>query len=205
MKILLTGSSSGVGQELLHLLANDHAVDAPLRQDLDLSNSDSVLKFADQITEPYDMLINCAGTGIGGKIDFVNHQRDNIKDILQVNFVSVVLLTQHILKVNPECKIVNITSTNNNRYWPNDLAYSLSKKSLELFGSMLTVEYPTVKLLEVRLGLTRTCFNDNRYINDRDRYQNIYSQHKHLDPTDVACRIKKVLFDETIKQIEISP
>ena len=119
--------------------------------------------------------------------------------------MSPVLLAQQALKFNSQCKIVNITSTNNNRYWPNDLVYSLSKKALETFGEMLLVEYPQALYLEVRLGLTKTCFNTNRYREEQDRYQDIYSHHKHLNPADVACKIASVLFDNTIKQIEISP
>ena len=131
MKILLTGSSSGVGQELKNILVSTHEVDCPSRHQLDLNNNDSIINY---VSQSYDVLINCAGTGIGGKIDFINHDSKLLQEILQTNLVGTLLLTQQVLKQNPACKIVNITSTNNNRYWPNDLVYSLSKKSLEIFG-----------------------------------------------------------------------
>jgi short-subunit dehydrogenase len=150
------------------------------------------------------MLINCAGTGIGGKIDFVNHCASDMVDLLHTNFIAPVLLSQSVLGNNPRAKIVNITSTNNSRYWPNDLAYSLSKKALEDFGKMLVVEYPTVKYLEIRLGLTKTKFNQNRFRNDPGRYTDIYDR-PHLLPSEVADKICKILFDHTIKFIEISP
>jgi short-subunit dehydrogenase len=201
MKILLTGSSSGLGEELYSILATHHEVHAPKRDTLDLADPTSVLNYPDL---SYDVLINCAGTDIGGKIDFINHQPKFVENILQTNFVSPVLLTQKILKNNLNCKIVNITSTNNNRYWPNDLAYSLSKKSLEIFGQMLLVEYPTVPYLEVRLGLTKTNFNHNRYTNDQDRFFDVYLN-KHLTSTEVAEKIVDILFDNSVKYIEISP
>lgn len=202
MKILLTGSSSGVGKELKNILSASHEVDCPDRSELDLSDPTAVMKY---ITQSYDMLINCAGTGVGGKVDFVNHDSFHVQEILQVNLISVVTLTHQALKFNPKCKIVNITSTNNNRYWPNDLAYSLSKKSLEIFGSMLLVEYPNTPYLEVRLGLTKTSFNNNRYKHSPDRFHNIYSSAQHLMPTDVAKTIVDNIFNNNVKYIEVSP
>jgi short-subunit dehydrogenase len=201
MKILLTGGSSGVGQALYQQLCVDHKITAPIRQQLDLLDSDQIINFVNQ---RYDMLINCAGTDVGGKIDFVNHNTNNIKDILQTNLIAPVLLSQAVLKQNPQAKIVNITSTNNLRYWPNDLAYSLSKKSVEEFGKMLMIEYPTIDYLEIRLGLTKTNFNQNRFKNELNRYTELY-QNNFLIPTDVAKKICNVLFDNTVKFIEISP
>ena len=201
MKILITGGSSGVGQALWHQLNDCHEITAPSRQQLDLLDSGQIINFVHQ---SYDMLINCAGTDIGGKIDFVNHQTNAVEDILQTNLIASILLSQAVLKLNPGAKIVNITSTNNSRYWPNDLAYSLSKRALADFGKMLLVEYPTIKYLEVRLGLTKTNFNQNRYKNEPNRYVELY-QDKFLLPNTVANKICNVLFDDNIKFIEISP
>jgi short-subunit dehydrogenase len=202
MKILLTGSSSGVGKELLSILSTNHDVDAPDRAQLDVGSPSAICHF---IKVPYDMLINCAGTGIGGKIDFINHKIDDAVEILNVNLVGTILLTQQVIKLNPTCKIVTITSTNNNRYWPNDLIYSLSKKSLSDFISMLHVEYPEIRQLEVQLGFTKTKFNENRYKNCMNRFQDIYRQSPVLLPAVVAKTISDVIFDDTVKFIEVSP
>jgi short-subunit dehydrogenase len=200
MKILLTGGHSGLGLSLRQLLFQ-HNIVAPDRTQLDLCDYKNVIEFVDQ---QYDMLINCAGTGIGGKIDFVNHCPEDIQYIMQVNLLSPMLLSQAVLKHNSQAKIVNITSTNNVRYWPNDLAYSLSKKSLEQFGSMLSVEYPSIQYLEIRLGLTKTNFNQNRYKKEPNRYVDLY-QNTHLSADLVSSKICSVLFDDTVKFIEISP
>jgi len=110
-----------------------------------------------------------------------------------------------VLAFNRLCKIVNITSTNNKRYWPNDLAYSLSKKCLAEFGKMLTVEFTDLNYLEVRLGLTKTNFNNNRYKNNQNKFQDIYATSNYLLPENVARKIVDVLFDNTIKFIEVAP
>ena len=201
MKILLTGSSSGIGAELLRELAPGHEVHAPKRDSLDLCDTELIMSY---VTQSYDMLINCAGTGLGGKIDFHQHDPMSMQTILKTNLLGTVLLTQQVLRQNSATKIVNITSTNNNRFYPGDLAYSLSKKALESFTDMLRIEYPGAPILEVRLGLSKTNFNQNRYRDEPDRYQDIY-QNPHLDADVVARSIIGVLFDNHIKCIEISP
>lgn len=200
MNILITGTSSGIGLELSNRLSSCD-VQALTRLDLDLSNLSSVSSYNIGYT---DMLINCAATGIGGKIDLVNHHDNDIVNILNTNLLAPILLTKKAIIENPKCKIVNITSTNNNRYYPNDLIYSLSKQALSDFGTMLKVEYPDVDLLEVRLGLTKTEFNNNRYIKEPDRFVDIY-QNKHLTVDEVVDRLMPVLFDSLIKFVEISP
>jgi short-subunit dehydrogenase len=198
--IIITGTSSGLGNELVNRLDQVNVV-ALTRNELNLSDIDAVQKF-DML--PVDMLINCAGTDVDGKIDFVNHSTASVVDIMNINLLSPVILAQKALQVNPKCKIVNITSTNNNRYWPNDLVYSLSKKSLAEFGAMLQIEYPDVNYLEIRLGLTRTNFNQNRYKNSPDRYVELYVN-PHLTVEQVADRVVPILFDNTVKFIEVSP
>lgn len=200
MKIAITGTSSGLGQALMHAL-KPHSVIPLTRSDLDLSDIGAVNAFA---LPPCDILINCAGTGLGGKRPFLDHSASAVQTILNVNLIAPIMLSQKALRNNADCKIVNITSTNNRRYWPNDLAYSLSKSALSEFGNMLRVDYPDCQLLEVRLGLTKTQFNHNRYQDDPDRYQDIYQQ-PHLMPVLAAQRIVNVLFDETVKFLEIAP
>jgi short-subunit dehydrogenase len=201
MKIAVTGSKSGVGQALVGLLEMRHEIIHLDRSIVDLGHSPAVMQVE---FETCDMLINCAGTDRGGKIDFTQHAVVDINEIMSVNLLAPLYLTHQALSKNPDCKIVNITSTNNNRYWPNNLAYSLSKKSLEEFGNMLRVEYPDIDLLEVRLGLTKTNFNQNRYSACPERFTDIYEQ-PHLIPEEVAIRIATVLFDPAVKFIEISP
>jgi short-subunit dehydrogenase len=203
MKILITGATSGVGLSLSTTMsAMGHDVIELNRNMLDLSDITSVNAYAIPIV---DILINCAGTGVGGKTDFVSHFDRDVVTILNTNLVSPVLLSKKALAINASCKIVNITSTNNNRYYPGDLIYSLSKKALAEFGSMLQIEFPAVRYLEVRLGLTKTKFNQNRYVGHSDRYTNLYDQHPCLGPDQVAAQISDVLFDNNVKILELSP
>jgi short-subunit dehydrogenase len=200
--ILITGSSSGVGLGLYDELSKNNNVIGFTRDSLDLSKIDDVLGYN---TSHIDYLINCAGTDIDGKINFTGHDTRSIVEILNVNLVAPILLSHSALQNNPHCRIVNITSTNNNHYWGNDLAYSLSKKSLETFGAMLKIDHPNTSILEVRLGLTKTNFNQNRYKNSPNRFVDIYSMFHYLDVSDVVPKIINAMFDPAIKHIEISP
>jgi uncharacterized oxidoreductase len=200
MRILITGTSSGLGQELVGRL-HHHDVVALTRQLLDLSNITSVANYDPGFC---DILINCAGTDIGGKIDFVNHQTQHVVDILNTNLIAPVLLSKQLLSNNPKCKIVNITSTNNNRYYANNLSYSLSKKALAEFGAMLKVEYPDVDYLEIKLGLVKTEFNRNRYQQEPERFNDIY-QLPHLTVCQAAEIIVPAIFNSSIKFIEVAP
>jgi short-subunit dehydrogenase len=202
MKILVTGASSGVGKGLVSLLGTTNNVIGLTRQDLDLSKLDQVLKF--DMTN-VDMLINCAGSDKGGKIEFVQHDPSEVVDIININLIAPVLLSQKALKLNTNCKVVNITSTNNIRYYPNNLTYSLTKKALESFTNMLRIEYPLANILEIRLGLTRTNFNYNRYTNHQDRFIDIYANNPHLTVDNVVAKINNILFNNTVTFIEISP
>jgi short-subunit dehydrogenase len=201
MKIIITGTSTGIGKELSNQLSKDHNVVCITRDNLELSNVDAVSNYN---MATVDLLINCAGTDRGGKIDFTQQDLDSITNILTINLLSPILLSHKALKLNSACKIVNITSTNNKQYWPNNLAYSLSKKALSEFGRMLQVDYPMVNYLEIQLGLTKTNFNQNRYVGYEDRFNEVYCN-THLTPEAVVKRILSVLFDHTVKFIEISP
>jgi short-subunit dehydrogenase len=199
MNITITGTNSGVGEYLALRLRENHIVNCITRDSCNLSKP-----ISDILVTACDMLINCAGTGVGGKIDFVNHRPEDILEIMHVNLLAPMELTRQALKQNKNCKIVNITSTNNNRYYPNDLAYSLSKRGLAEFGSMLNVEYPEVKILEIQLGLTATKFNANRYKKEPDRYQEIY-HNRHLTIEQAGDMILSALFNDNIKFLEVSP
>lgn len=200
--VLLTGGSSGVGLALhTEFKRQGFEVILPTRKDLDLDQPEQVRtsKFG-----AVDILVNCAGHDLGGKQSWLNHSAKDWLKILNTNLISPMLLCQQVLINNQQCRVVNITSTNNNRYYANNLVYSLSKKALAEFGAMLTVDYPDINLLEVRLGLTKTNFNQNRYRTDPARYQEIYNQ-PCLVPDQVAVTIINAILNNHIKHIEITP
>ena len=166
MRIAITGTNSGIGAALVSEL-NAMEVISINRSQVDLSDIAAVSLYA---MPNVDMLINCAGTGRGGKTTFSKHDPKCVVEILNTNLIAPVLLSQKALTLNPKCKIVNITSTNNRQYWGNDLAYSLSKQGIANFGDMLRVEYPDTDILEVRVGLKKTNIKTNRDVGFEDMF-----------------------------------
>ncbi len=199
MKIAITGTSSGVGKHLAKLLINDHDVIELTRNVFDLDCPDTItdINFV-------DVLINCAGHDLGGKVKFTEHNFSRWNKILNTNLISVMALCQCTIKHNPNVLIINITSTNNDKFYPGDLVYSLSKKSLEVFGHMLQEEYPSTDIREVRLGLTKTEFNNNRHKLNHKTMDNLYEDNCHLNPEDVAEKIRMFMYGSD-KFIRIEP
>lgn len=199
MKIAITGTSTGIGKHLAELLKFDHDV-------IELPRSVFDLDYPETITSinHVDVLINCAGHGMGGKVPFTEHEFEHWQKIMNTNLISAMRLCQTVLISNPQALIVNITSTNNDKFWPGDLVYSLSKKSLQIFGEMLQTEYPDADIREVRLGLTKTEFNHNRHKPGHRELDDLYEVNECLDPEEVAEEIHYFLYG-TEKFVRIAP
>lgn len=196
MRIAITGTSSGVGKCLSTLLKQDHTVIELTRDEYDLDYPWHINRL-----DYVDMLINCAGHDLGGKVPFIAHPQEHWLKVMNTNLLSPMRLCQLAIRNNPSVIIVNITSTNNDKFWPGDLVYSLSKKSLEEFGNMISQEHPEVTVKEVRLGLTKTNFNANRHKAQHKPIDDLYAN-EHLLPENVAANICEFIFsDETFTRI----
>lgn len=183
MKALITGTSSGIGSHI-HKFVDWDIINLN-RDTIDLDNPNAILK---EHIPTVDILINNAGHGLGGKVLFADHKFDHWQRIINTNLVSAMRITQIALQSNPNLIVVNITSTNNDKYWGNDLVYSLSKVALEYFGKMIKTDYPNVVVKEARIGLTKTEFNNNRYKTNHKPKEDIY-KNPCLDPVLVAGKL----------------
>ena len=148
MKILITGTTSGIGAATTKLLKLQyHDVIELNRSELDLTNSQAVVNY--NLPE-IDCLINNAG-GKG--------QTD--QDTVNLNFLSPMILARKVYQQNPKVIIVNVTSSYVNKYWGNDLIYSVSKKALAAFRLDFRVDHPDAIITEIRPGLTRQQYDDD--------------------------------------------
>ena len=198
MIIAITGTTSGVGKHLVNELKVEHKIVEITREVFDLNFPETITSFG-----KVDVLINCAGHDLGGKVSFKEHDWDSCQKIINTNLISAIKLSQLAIQENEHVTIVNITSTNVDKFYPGDLVYSLSKKSLQTFSDMLRYEHPTVKVKEVILGLTKTNFNENRHKMNHKPIDDLYAMN-HLLPEYVAKTIAKFVFDDS-EVIRIAP
>jgi 3-hydroxy acid dehydrogenase / malonic semialdehyde reductase len=208
MKVLLTGASSGIGEAILHeLQADGHEVIDPTRDELDLNDPIQVSEYAstDIPLEDFDILINNAGHDHGGKTPFSLQQPHDVQSIMQVNLLAPIALTQSVLKHNTVATIVNITSMNVRRYPPNDLAYTLSKKSLHEFTELLRTEHREARFIEIRPGLVKTGFNKARFYDRRESFDDGLYSNPHMMPIDVARTVMNALNDPNMNVVELEP
>lgn len=192
--ILVTGTSSGIGKEIVNLLNNHNVISLDRSQfDMDQQGVFDSVQFND-----IDMLFNVAGHDLGGKVDFVTHSTNDWYKIINTNLLNTMSLTQNVLKNNKNAVIINITSTNVDQYYPNDLVYSLTKTALSTFTEYLRIEYSEYKnnFKEVRLGLTKTNFVNNRHKNNHIEKIDLYKMFDYLTPTEVASRIIEFAFSD---------
>jgi len=191
MKYLITGTTSGIGKAIKQQLQS-HEIFEINRADVDLNQPELVKSINLPVV---DYAILNAGHDIGGGVPFTEHDSNSIQKILNCNLVSNVLLTQKLLKNNPNTVIVFITSTNVNKQYPNDLAYNLSKLGLKNLYDLIKIDYPDSKVKEARIGLTKTEFNNNRHKVNHKPINDLYAM-KHMTPENVAESILYLIDSE---------
>jgi len=108
--VLLTGGSRGIGKAIYDELKDDFNVLTPLREELDLSDLNSIDNYFKSSLN-IDILINNAGINIIKEIE--NILDEDIEKVNTVNLVAPLKLIQHCIKnmkTKKQGKIVNISS-----------------------------------------------------------------------------------------------
>jgi 3-oxoacyl-[acyl-carrier protein] reductase len=131
MNVLLTGSSRGIGNSIkTELESKGYIVISPSRNELDLSNYDSVSKY-----EPpceINILINNAGINYLSDINSITI--DKVSEMMQVNVISPMFLINKVSKSmisKKYGKILNISSIFGSRSKEKRVIYSTTKSAIE--------------------------------------------------------------------------
>ena len=181
MKILITGTTSGIGAATAKLLRLQyHDVIELNRDELDLTDMQAVENY---ILPEIDCLVNNAGGGAKDDQSKVN-----------LNFLAPATLARKAYQQNPKVIIVNVTSSYVNKYWGNDLIYSVSKKALAAFRLDFRVDHPDAIITEVRPGLTRQQYDDDGDVLDTfNDWKREHPDTTFMVPEDVANAISQAI------------
>lgn len=178
MKILITGTSRGIGLELTRraLLRGDHVLavartpessknlielksqyhDHLQLLDIDLTSDEAAQKMAEAVGDSLDILINNAGVLLQG---------ESVEDFMQsfrINSVAPFLITKALLsalKKSNQPKLAQITSTmgsiddnTSGGYY----AYRASKAALNMINKSITVDNPWLTTVVMHPGWVKT-------------------------------------------------
>lgn len=149
MKILLTGSTRGIGKAIYDALKDEHDVWVIDRHEVrrgyccDLSKLDSVTALCETIKdEKFDAVINNAGGSY--PIAFEKLTLEDVVERMNLNFLSPVLIMQAVLpgmKDRKFGKIINISSVTAKTPVPYLHVYSAAKSALDSMTRSLAVYY----------------------------------------------------------------
>ena len=171
-KYFITGTTSGIGKSFLELVKKSSEIIAPTRNELNFDDPNNILKYNVPVV---DLAVHFAGHDLGGGVEFINHNATDIIKILNCNLISTILLAREIFKKNQNCIQLFVSSTNLDKFYPNNLAYNLSKNGIKTFIDLMKIENPKYKIKEARVGLTKTLFNLNRHKNNHKTINDLYS------------------------------
>lgn len=177
--VIITGASSGIGKATAQLfVTKGYNVYGVARRDFSIDGVSAVLG---DITQPedidrivtyvmgregkIDLIINNAGCGISGSVEFTDSQE--VKRLFDVNFMGAVNFNQRLLPIfrkQKSGKIINISSVGSFIPLPFQAFYSASKAALCSYAKALRQEVKpfNIKVTNVLPGDIKTGFTASR-------------------------------------------
>lgn len=227
--VVITGSTSGIGKELVRVFSENFRVFAGYRNEtkiipcdnveyfhIDMLNSDSIVSAAELIkskTDKIDVLINVAGCVEAGPVEFLSI--DKLRQQFEVNTFSHIDFTQRLINLLENGKIINISSMASFGHFPFISPYCASKRALDIFFNALALEnHKNIKVVSIKPGVvatpiweksvnanSQTLENCHEYSKELSFLKNnaLKNSDKGLDVVKVANFVKKVALSKNSK------
>ncbi len=207
---LVTGAGTGIGKAMALALAGEgyrilatgrrleplqslatEIGDACEVATADVGDPDAVRELARR-WQVIDLLVNNAGSDVGGRRPFVEGELENWANTIRTNVTGVINLCGAFAPGMVERRrgtIVNISSSVANRSYAGSAVYASSKAAVHMFTDCLRAELHEtgVRVLEIQPGLVRTDFDRVRKFGDEGAARDFYEGWgSHLDCADIA-------------------
>ncbi|MBQ3474840.1 MAG: SDR family oxidoreductase [Bacilli bacterium] len=229
MLAIVTGSSKGIGKELVIELAKknydivityntnlDKAKELKeyikdtykvnvMALKCDISKEEDIALLKKKVLEQYDkidILINNAALAIDNSID--DKTKEEFMKVLEVNVVGTFLVTKYLYKYMDDGVIVNISSTDSVDTYNNlNIDYSVSKAGINMLTKVFAYDFKKIKVIGVMPNWTNTEsvkeMNPEFLKSELERI----GQDKLEEPDEVAKKIVELAFDDNITTGEI--
>lgn len=192
--IVITGSTSGIGKELVKIFATDNnwLIFAGYRNKdlitpqenveyfyMDMTDRKSIVDAAQLIktkVDKIDVLINVAGCVVAGPIEKID--TDSLREQFDVNTFSHLEFVQNLVDVLENGKIINVSSMASFGHFPFISPYCASKRAMDIFFNAFAIEnHHNIKVISIKPGVIATpiwqkSVNSNqKLLNNCDGYE----------------------------------
>ena len=172
---VITGAASGIGKALISKLADNNIIFAGYRRKaqeselkaissniypfyIDYASPETIKMATDYILSKctkVDTLVNIAGCVVAGPVEDLNI--DEIRRQFNVNVFGHLELTQRLMPILTDGKIINVSSMASFGIFPFISPYCASKRCLDMFFNSLLIENKkNIKVVSVKPGVIAT-------------------------------------------------
>ena len=172
--IVITGSTSGIGKELVNQFSKgDYVVFCGYRNKaklaeclpenvipfyIDMTDRKSILDAAEFIksrADKIDVLINVAGSVVAGPVEIID--TDRLREQFEVNVFSHIEFSQKLVSLLKGGRIVNISSMSSYGIFPFISPYCASKRALDIFFNAFDIEnHKNIRVISIKPGVIST-------------------------------------------------
>lgn len=172
--IVITGTTSGIGKELLKLYSanKNNIIFAGFRNNkrceihgknikyfyINLNDRKSIVSaayFIKSRTNRIDKLINVAGSVTAGPIELIDTQL--LREQFDANAFGHLEFTQNLMDILEDSKIINISSMASFGHFPFISPYCASKRAMDILFNALAIEnHNNIKVISIKPGVIST-------------------------------------------------